>query len=117
MKENIVSENFNKNDSTEILKKIYTKSKIHFGLTTINIEIYSDFNISSNTVLKDCIKSQIIYFDYEIHANCSKILINNEIHNIPNFYNKDMIRIRDNKTLEMIFLQIIYNKLYKSKLK
>ena len=64
----------------------------------------------------------IKYIDYQIINDCKTIVLNGKHFDIPTWYNKNMILIRDSKTLEMIFYGIINDKIdemnyYKSKLK
>ena len=65
------------------------------------------------------VNSDVRYINYEVTPDLENIIINNKIFKIPDYFNKNMIRISDNKALEMIFIQIVYNKIqyYKSKIK
>lgn len=107
-------------------KKIL-KSNISTDYTRFIIDMNSDFQLTDNlhsmTRLLQHNKNQNTkYIEYKISSDCKTITFNNECFQIPNWYNKNMILIRDNKTLEMIFIGIISNKIsklqnYKSRFK
>lgn len=104
------------------------KSNIVVGLTKIKIDMNPYMsNISSSNnymtkLLQGNMAQNIKYIDYKILNDCKTIILNGKSFDIPSWYNKNMILIRDSKTLEMIFYGIINNKIdemnyYKSKLK
>ena len=119
MNNNLTLKQNNLKDSIARLNKYLKESNITFESSKIKIELLNIFDLPKNSIgLKSTI-DEIKYIDYEITPDFKYIIINKRIYEIPDFYNKNMIKIRDNKTLEMIFRQIIYNTIqdYKSRLK
>lgn len=71
-------------------------------------DIYSNAEILfSENEIKITRKEEIYKFDYTISKNNTEIVINKIAYEIPNWYNKEMIKIKDLKTLQMIFYGIL----------
>ena len=97
------------------------KSEINISLTKIKINTYKPNNYLSE-LLKENQSEHVKYINYQIINNGNTIILNGKSFDIPKWYNRQMILIRNSKTLEMVFYGIINNKIdelncYKSKLK
>lgn len=83
------------------LKGITKTADIYFEDNRIKIRPKNISNIALKR-LND--NNEIYYVPYKISTDLSTITIQNKQYKIPNWYNKEMIKQKDSKTLEMILM-------------
>ena len=89
----------NNNQQFKDLKEMIKTADIYFEDDRIKIRPKNSSNLALNGT-----SSEIYYVPYEISTDLTTITIQNRQYKIPNWYNKEMIKQKDQKTLEMILI-------------
>ena len=89
----------NNNQQFKNLKGLTKTADIYFGDNRIKIRPKNLSNLALNGT-----SNEVYYVPYEISADLTTITIQNRQYKIPNWYNKEMIKQKDQKTLEMILI-------------
>ena len=87
------------NQQFKDLKGLTKTADIYFGDNRIKIRPKNLSNLALNGT-----SNEVYYVPYEISADLTTITIQNRQYKIPNWYNKEMIKQKDQKTLEMILI-------------
>ena len=91
----------NNNQQFKDLKEITKTADIYFEDDRIKIRPKNSSNLALNGT-----SNEIYYVPYEISTDLTTITIQNRQYKIPNWYNKEMIKQKDQKTLEMILISL-----------